>query len=167
MKLKSLLRLEIIISSWSQILSQNLWNKLGLANKVRSFVGEVVNIWVLCLLDGHWICHSILFSFNHLLKVFETSWFANWQNLLGLLNSWGSGTRDGWYWIQQLEKWNTSRFCWARHFLIVSNSLSNVSFLVQVFFHLVSRARRNEPTIKGTILFDANSTIALSPVNFQ
>lgn len=29
------------------------------------------------------------------------------------------------------------------------------------------KARRNEPTIKGTILFDANSTIALSPVNFH
>ncbi|WMV30397.1 hypothetical protein MTR67_023782 [Solanum verrucosum] len=39
--------------------------------------------------------------------------------------------------------------------------------LVQVFLHLVSRARRNEPTIKGTIIFDANSTISISPVNFQ
>lgn len=29
------------------------------------------------------------------------------------------------------------------------------------------RTRRNEPTIKGTILFDENSTISISPVNFQ
>ncbi|KAL6129265.1 hypothetical protein ACLB2K_072618 [Fragaria x ananassa] len=27
--------------------------------------------------------------------------------------------------------------------------------------------KRNEPSVKGTILFDANSTITLSPVNFQ
>ncbi|KAF8047228.1 hypothetical protein N665_3138s0001 [Sinapis alba] len=29
------------------------------------------------------------------------------------------------------------------------------------------KTRRNEPTIKGTILFDENSTITISPVNFQ
>lgn len=29
------------------------------------------------------------------------------------------------------------------------------------------KARRNEPTIKGTIIFDANSTISISPVNFH
>lgn len=29
------------------------------------------------------------------------------------------------------------------------------------------RIRRNEPSVKGTILFDANSTITVSPVNFQ
>jgi hypothetical protein len=29
------------------------------------------------------------------------------------------------------------------------------------------KTRRNEPTIKGTIIFDANSTIAISPVNFH
>jgi hypothetical protein len=29
------------------------------------------------------------------------------------------------------------------------------------------KTRRNEPTIKGTILFDENSTISISPVNFQ
>uniref|UniRef100_A0A7C8ZTY4 PH domain-containing protein n=1 Tax=Opuntia streptacantha TaxID=393608 RepID=A0A7C8ZTY4_OPUST len=29
------------------------------------------------------------------------------------------------------------------------------------------KIRRNEPNIKGTIVFDANSTIALSPVNFH
>ncbi|CAB4304417.1 unnamed protein product [Prunus armeniaca] len=29
------------------------------------------------------------------------------------------------------------------------------------------KIRRNEPTVKGTILFDANSTITLSPVNFH
>ncbi|CAA7033467.1 unnamed protein product [Microthlaspi erraticum] len=29
------------------------------------------------------------------------------------------------------------------------------------------KTRRNEPTIKGTILFDDNSTISISPVNFQ
>uniref|UniRef100_A0A2P2JJ36 Switch-associated protein 70 n=1 Tax=Rhizophora mucronata TaxID=61149 RepID=A0A2P2JJ36_RHIMU len=29
------------------------------------------------------------------------------------------------------------------------------------------KTRRNEPTVKGTILFDANSTITISPVNFQ
>ncbi|PRQ52143.1 putative PH domain, peptide deformylase [Rosa chinensis] len=29
------------------------------------------------------------------------------------------------------------------------------------------KIRRNEPSVKGTILFDANSTIALSPVNFH
>ncbi|KAK9924151.1 hypothetical protein M0R45_032535 [Rubus argutus] len=29
------------------------------------------------------------------------------------------------------------------------------------------KIRRNEPTVKGTILFDANSTITLSPVNFN
>lgn len=29
------------------------------------------------------------------------------------------------------------------------------------------RTRRNEPAIKGTIIFDANSTITVSPVNFQ
>ncbi|KAK4278940.1 hypothetical protein QN277_016712 [Acacia crassicarpa] len=29
------------------------------------------------------------------------------------------------------------------------------------------KIRRNEPTIKGTIVFDANSTITVSPVNFQ
>ncbi|KAM7265179.1 hypothetical protein ACFE04_002862 [Oxalis oulophora] len=29
------------------------------------------------------------------------------------------------------------------------------------------KTRRNEPTIKGTIIFDANSTIAISPVNFN
>ncbi|KAL6216637.1 hypothetical protein ACLB2K_009858 [Fragaria x ananassa] len=29
------------------------------------------------------------------------------------------------------------------------------------------KIRRNEPSVKGTILFDANSTITLSPVNFQ
>lgn len=29
------------------------------------------------------------------------------------------------------------------------------------------KMRRNEPAVKGTILFDANSVIALSPVNFQ
>ncbi|KAL2455451.1 Pleckstrin-like proteiny (PH) domain-containing protein [Abeliophyllum distichum] len=29
------------------------------------------------------------------------------------------------------------------------------------------KVRRNEPTVKGTMLFDANSTITISPVNFQ
>ncbi|XP_004491315.1 uncharacterized protein [Cicer arietinum] len=29
------------------------------------------------------------------------------------------------------------------------------------------KLRRNEPTVKGTILFDANSTITVSPVNFN
>ncbi|KAK4373136.1 hypothetical protein RND71_008520 [Anisodus tanguticus] len=29
------------------------------------------------------------------------------------------------------------------------------------------KARRNEPTIKGTIIFDANSTISISPLNFH
>ncbi|XP_011044753.1 PREDICTED: switch-associated protein 70-like isoform X2 [Populus euphratica] len=29
------------------------------------------------------------------------------------------------------------------------------------------KTRRNEPAVKGTILFDANSTIAVSPVNFN
>ncbi|KAL3646160.1 hypothetical protein CASFOL_011340 [Castilleja foliolosa] len=29
------------------------------------------------------------------------------------------------------------------------------------------KIRRNEPTVKGTMLFDANSTITISPVNFQ
>ncbi|KAF2290676.1 hypothetical protein GH714_014963 [Hevea brasiliensis] len=29
------------------------------------------------------------------------------------------------------------------------------------------KTRRNEPTVKGTIIFDANSTITVSPVNFQ
>ncbi|XP_060213854.1 uncharacterized protein LOC132641020 [Lycium barbarum] len=29
------------------------------------------------------------------------------------------------------------------------------------------KAKRNEPTVKGTIIFDANSTISLSPVNFH
>ncbi|GAV59990.1 PH domain-containing protein [Cephalotus follicularis] len=29
------------------------------------------------------------------------------------------------------------------------------------------KTRRNEPTIKGTIIFDANSTITISPVNFH
>lgn len=29
------------------------------------------------------------------------------------------------------------------------------------------RIRRNEPSVKGTIIFDANSTITISPVNFQ
>ncbi|KAK9285076.1 hypothetical protein L1049_024261 [Liquidambar formosana] len=29
------------------------------------------------------------------------------------------------------------------------------------------KIRRNEPTVKGTIVFDANSTITISPVNFQ
>ncbi|XP_073060762.1 uncharacterized protein [Primulina eburnea] len=29
------------------------------------------------------------------------------------------------------------------------------------------KVRRNEPTVKGAIKFDANSTIAISPVNFQ
>ncbi|XP_028751953.1 switch-associated protein 70 isoform X1 [Neltuma alba] len=29
------------------------------------------------------------------------------------------------------------------------------------------KTRRNEPTIKGTIIFDANSTITVSPVNFH
>ncbi|XP_028788326.1 switch-associated protein 70 [Neltuma alba] len=29
------------------------------------------------------------------------------------------------------------------------------------------KIRRNEPTVKGTIVFDANSTITVSPVNFQ
>ncbi|KZV16631.1 plectin-like [Dorcoceras hygrometricum] len=29
------------------------------------------------------------------------------------------------------------------------------------------KVRRNEPTVKGTIKFDANSTITVSPVNFQ
>ncbi|XP_058195410.1 uncharacterized protein LOC131311837 isoform X1 [Rhododendron vialii] len=29
------------------------------------------------------------------------------------------------------------------------------------------KIRRNEPTVKGTIVFDANSTITLSPVNFH
>ena len=29
------------------------------------------------------------------------------------------------------------------------------------------RTRRNELAIKGTIIFDANSTITVSPVNFQ
>nr|GMC85827.1 switch-associated protein 70 [Ipomoea batatas] len=29
------------------------------------------------------------------------------------------------------------------------------------------KAKRNEPTVKGTILFDANSTITTSPVNFH
>ncbi|GMH11947.1 hypothetical protein Nepgr_013788 [Nepenthes gracilis] len=29
------------------------------------------------------------------------------------------------------------------------------------------KMRRNEPTVKGTIIFDANSVIALSPVNFH
>ncbi|CAH2059983.1 unnamed protein product [Thlaspi arvense] len=29
------------------------------------------------------------------------------------------------------------------------------------------KIRRNEPTIKGTIVFDENSTISISPVNFQ
>lgn len=29
------------------------------------------------------------------------------------------------------------------------------------------KVRRNEPTVKGTIIFDANSTITISPVNFN
>ncbi|KAL0444720.1 UNVERIFIED_CONTAM: hypothetical protein Slati_2194700 [Sesamum latifolium] len=29
------------------------------------------------------------------------------------------------------------------------------------------KVRRNEPTVKGTMIFDANSTIAISPVNFH
>ncbi|KAJ4839353.1 hypothetical protein Tsubulata_008293 [Turnera subulata] len=29
------------------------------------------------------------------------------------------------------------------------------------------KTRRNEPTVKGTLIFDANSTITISPVNFQ
>ncbi|KAL0354287.1 UNVERIFIED_CONTAM: hypothetical protein Sangu_1010000 [Sesamum angustifolium] len=29
------------------------------------------------------------------------------------------------------------------------------------------KVRRNEPTVKGTMIFDANSTITISPVNFQ
>ncbi|XP_052208158.1 uncharacterized protein LOC127811973 [Diospyros lotus] len=29
------------------------------------------------------------------------------------------------------------------------------------------KIRRNEPTVKGTIIFDANSTIAISPLNFH
>ncbi|CAA0808421.1 Pleckstrin homology (PH) domain-containing protein [Striga hermonthica] len=29
------------------------------------------------------------------------------------------------------------------------------------------KIRRNEPTVKGTMVFDANSTITISPVNFQ
>ncbi|GAB2233646.1 hypothetical protein Droror1_Dr00002873 [Drosera rotundifolia] len=29
------------------------------------------------------------------------------------------------------------------------------------------KMRRNEPAVKGTIIFDANSVIALSPVNFH
>ncbi|XP_024019237.1 switch-associated protein 70 [Morus notabilis] len=29
------------------------------------------------------------------------------------------------------------------------------------------KVRRNEPTVKGTIIFDANSTITISPVNFH
>ncbi|XP_016572863.1 switch-associated protein 70 isoform X1 [Capsicum annuum] len=29
------------------------------------------------------------------------------------------------------------------------------------------KVRRNEPTVKGTIIFDANSTISMSPVNFH
>ncbi|XP_051152081.1 uncharacterized protein LOC127266042 [Andrographis paniculata] len=29
------------------------------------------------------------------------------------------------------------------------------------------KLRRNEPTVKGTIIFDANSTITISPINFQ
>ncbi|CAN4097483.1 unnamed protein product [Withania somnifera] len=29
------------------------------------------------------------------------------------------------------------------------------------------KAKRNDPTIKGTIIFDANSTISISPVNFH
>ncbi|CAA3014122.1 switch-associated protein 70 [Olea europaea var. sylvestris] len=29
------------------------------------------------------------------------------------------------------------------------------------------KLRRNEPTVKGTMVFDANSTITISPVNFQ
>ena len=37
------------------------------------------------------------------------------------------------------------------------------SFLLQ----LLHRIRRNEATIKGTIIFDANSNITVSPVNFQ
>ncbi|XAR52812.1 hypothetical protein NMG60_11021089 [Bertholletia excelsa] len=32
---------------------------------------------------------------------------------------------------------------------------------------MVYKIRRNEPTVKGTITFDANSMIALSPVNFH
>jgi hypothetical protein len=35
------------------------------------------------------------------------------------------------------------------------------------YFSLIFRLRRNEPTVKGTILFDANSTITVSPVNFK
>ncbi|XAR52807.1 hypothetical protein NMG60_11021083 [Bertholletia excelsa] len=32
---------------------------------------------------------------------------------------------------------------------------------------MVYKIRRNEPTVKGTIIFDANSTITISPVNFH
>lgn len=58
-------------------------------------------------------------------------------------------------------------FFWLDIFLKFLNLYHVVVALVHVFLHLVSRARRNEPTIKGTIIFDANSTISISPVNFQ
>ncbi|KAI9076534.1 hypothetical protein K1719_041520 [Acacia pycnantha] len=40
--------------------------------------------------------------------------------------------------------------------------------VITVFRALCTKlTRRNEPTTKGTIIFDANSTITLSPMNFQ
>lgn len=48
-------------------------------------------------------------------------------------------------------------------------TLIAVSLLIVVFIYLFScrRARRSDPVVKGAIVFDATSTISLSPVNFQ
>lgn len=45
--------------------------------------------------------------------------------------------------------------------------LNNFDFFVSLFCSLHDRVRRNEPTARGIVEFDDNSTIALSPVNFQ
>jgi hypothetical protein len=47
-----------------------------------------------------------------------------------------------------------------------AKKISAVVLLFTVFFGCC-RLRRNETAVKGSILFDAASTITLSPVNFQ